>query len=317
MNARNARINEARHVLSNLGLPDKQQNVRSALSLLSLLGLKPGDEWVKASNPLMGITPMMEFFKRYYNKTYAPNSRETVRRQTVHQFLQAGLVNINPDKPDRPTNSGKTVYQIRPDALAALRAYGTELWTTRLAAYHKNHPPLQALYDRERRSGKIRLVPSQGKEVRLSSGRHNELVKNVWRKFRPKFVPDGRLLYVGDTAKKLTYVDDTCTAVLRMRLDPPGKMPDMIIHDTKRDWVFLIEAVTSHGPIDPKRRIELKDLFSRVASSIVYVTAFENMSTMKKYAGDIAWETEVWIAESPHHMIHFDGERFFTPHNKD
>ena len=317
MNARGARIAEARRVLSQLGLPTKQQNTRSALSLLALLSLKPGDKWAKAGSPLMGITPMMKFFEKHYNKTYAPNSRETVRRQTVHQFLQAGLVDINPDEPDRPTNSGKTVYQIRADALAALQTYGTELWATRLAAYHTAHPPLQALYDREVRSGKIRLVPSQGREVKLSSGRHNELVRNVWREFRPKFVPDGRLLYVGDTAEKLSYVDDTCTAVLRMRLDPHGKMPDMIIHDTKRDWVFLIEAVTSHGPIDPKRRIELEDLFSRVAAGLVYVTAFENMSMMKKYAGDIAWETEVWIAESPHHMIHFDGERFLAPHNRD
>lgn len=313
MNARNARITEALYVLSQLGLPKKQQNTRSALSLLSLLDLKPGDKWAKASNPLIGITPMMKFFERHYNKTYAPNSRETVRRQTVHQFLQAGLVDINPDEPDRPTNSGKTVYQIRADALAVLQTYGTELWGTQLAAYHMTHPSLQARYDREMRSGTIRLIPSQGREVKLSSGRHNELVRDVWREFCPKFVPNGRLLYVGDTAKKLSYVDDTCTAVLRMRLDPHGKMPDMIIHDTKRDWVFLIEAVTSHGPIDSKRRIELEDLFSRVAAGLVYVTAFENMSMMKKYASDIAWETEVWIAESPHHMIHFDGERFLAP----
>ncbi|MFS2517149.1 MULTISPECIES: BsuBI/PstI family type II restriction endonuclease [Parabacteroides] len=28
---------------------------------------------------------------------------------------------------------------------------------------------------------------------------------------------------------------------------------------------------------------------------------------------DIAWETEVWIAENPGHMIHFNGDRFIGP----
>jgi len=102
-------------------LPRQQLNERSALTLLSLLGIKPESDWENADNPLMGITPMMDFFFEYYGKKYAPNTRETVRRQTVHQFLQAALIIANPDKPSRPTNSPKAVYQIEPSALKLLK----------------------------------------------------------------------------------------------------------------------------------------------------------------------------------------------------
>jgi adenine-specific DNA-methyltransferase len=119
------KIKEALKVLELLGFPRQQLNERSAMTLLSLLGLKPKDTWSKASDPLMGITPMMEFFATHYGKQYKPNTRETVRRQTVHQFVQAALVIQNPDKPSRPTNSPKAVYQIEPSALKLLRDFNS------------------------------------------------------------------------------------------------------------------------------------------------------------------------------------------------
>jgi hypothetical protein len=118
------KIEQALAILKYLGFPRQQQNERSALTLLSLLGLKPDKDWKDASDPLMGITPMMDFFNEYYGKKYAPNTRETVRRQTVHQFLQAALILANPDEPSRPTNSPKAVYQIEPSALKLIRDFG-------------------------------------------------------------------------------------------------------------------------------------------------------------------------------------------------
>ncbi|MDO8722454.1 MAG: hypothetical protein Q7J31_09535, partial [Syntrophales bacterium] len=122
------KIREALQVLEILDFPRQQQNERSALTLLSLLNLKPADAWESASDPLIGITPMMEFFAVHYGKKYAPNTRETVRRQTVHQFVQAGMIVPNPDIPSRPTNSPKAVYQIEPSALKLLRTFGKPNW---------------------------------------------------------------------------------------------------------------------------------------------------------------------------------------------
>src|SRR3990170_5661426 len=144
------KIQEALTVLAALDFPRQQQNERSALTLLSLLGLKPNDKWGDASDPLMGITPMMEFFAKHYAKQYAPNTRETVRRQTVHQFMQAAMIVPNPDIPSRPTNSPKAVYQIEPSALKLLRKFGKPNWNSHLRKYMKTVESLKKLYLRER-----------------------------------------------------------------------------------------------------------------------------------------------------------------------
>jgi adenine-specific DNA-methyltransferase len=144
------KIMDALNILNALGLPRQQLNERSALTLLSLLSLEPESGWADASDPLMGITPMMDFFSEHYGKKYAPNTRETVRRQTVHQFLQAALIIANPDKSSRPTNSPKAVYQIEPSALKLLRSFGKPEWKGNLNKYQLKVKTLTKLYERER-----------------------------------------------------------------------------------------------------------------------------------------------------------------------
>jgi hypothetical protein len=156
------KIQEALTVLAALGFPRQLQNERSALTLLSLLGLKPNDTWGNSIDPLMGITPMMEFFTKYYAKEYAPNTRETVRRQTVHQFAQAALIVPNPDKPSRPTNSPKAVYQIELSALKLLREFGKPSWDTHLSEYLQTVKTLKRLYARERDKRRIPVKLADG-----------------------------------------------------------------------------------------------------------------------------------------------------------
>ena len=308
------KIKEALSILNNLGVPGQQQNERSALTLLSLLGLKPASKWEDAADPLMGITPMMEFFEQHYGKKYAPNTRETVRRQTVHQFIQAALVVPNPDKPSRPTNSPKAVYQIEPSVLKLIRSFGTSEWKRNLQKYLRSVDTLKKLYAREREMRRIPVRLANGQEIRLSPGGQNVLVKKIIDEFCPLFTPDGYVVYVGDTQAKWAYFDSDALALLNVRVDEHGKMPDVVVHHAERNWLVLIEAVTSHGPVNPKRREELKTLFAGANAGLVFVTAFLDRKAMVKYLNDISWETEVWIAESPTHLIHFNGERFLGPY---
>src|ERR1700734_3116031 len=118
-------IQQARDALSMLGFDNTRSNERSALTLLGLLGLRPGDSWADATRGLHGVTPLMDWMGEHFDKRYAPNSRETVRRQTLHQFVDAALVALNPDDRSRPVNSGKNVYQIDEGAFALLRQFGT------------------------------------------------------------------------------------------------------------------------------------------------------------------------------------------------
>lgn len=309
------KIKEALDILESLGFPRQQQNERSALTLLSLLDIKPEDAWKTASAPLMGITPMMEFFASHYGKRYAPNTRETVRRQTVHQFMQAGLIVPNPDKPSRPTNSPKAVYQIEPAALKLLRGFGRRSWGRQLHEYLRTVDTLKRLYARERDLRRIPVKLAKGRKIRLSPGGQNVLVKKIIDDFCPIFTPGGHVIYVGDTQTKWAYFDPDALEELGVEIEEHGKMPDVVVHHVEKNWLVLIEAVTSHGPMNPKRRQELKELFASSKASIVYVTAFLDRRSMMKFLDDISWETEVWIAESPTHLIHFNGERFLGPYD--
>ena len=310
-----SKIEEALAVLKALGFPRAQLNERSALTLLSLLDLKPDSRWSDAGNPMRGITPMMEFFAHYYGKNYKPNTRETVRRQTVHQFLQAGLIVENPDDPSRPTNSPKAVYQIETGALELLRTFGNPEWNRNVRTYLMSRQTLAEKYAREREMKRIPVSVANGSTLSLSPGGQNILIKQVIEEFASRFTPGGQLVYVGDTGEKFACFDDTTMKKLGVKIEAHGKMPDVIIYQPKKNWLVLIEAVTSHGPMNPKRREELKKLFEGCSAGLVFVTAFLTRKAMMEYLSEISWETEVWVAEAPSHLIHFNGERFLGPYD--
>lgn len=309
-----AYIDAAEQIIVSLGLPRAQRNERSALSLLALLNLTPGKPWKQASNPLIGITPIMEWAREHYGKTYAPNTRETFRRQTMHQFCDAGVALYNPDEPSRPVNSPKAVYQIEPATLTLLRTFGTTKWHDALATYLAERETLVARYAKAREQTRLPVTIAPGKVVTLSPGDHSELIRAIIEDFAPRFAPNSVLVYAGDTGDKWGYFDAALLSKLGVQVDTHGKMPDVVLHFTERNWLLLVESVTSHGPVDGKRHAELAKLFAGSTAGLVYVTAFPNRSIMGRYLGDIAWETEVWVADAPSHLIHFNGERFLGPY---
>jgi BsuBI/PstI restriction endonuclease domain/BsuBI/PstI restriction endonuclease HTH domain len=310
-------LDAAHQIIISLGLPRAQQNERSAVSLLALLNLTPGKPWAKAGNPLIGITPIMDWAREHYEKEYAPNTRETFRRQTMHQFCDAGLAVYNPDKPDRPVNSPKAVYQIEPAALTLLRTYGLPSWHDNLTTYLAARDTLIARYAKEREHNQIPVKIAEGKTITLSPGEHSELIRAIIEEFAARFAPGSVLVYAGDTGDKWGYFDAPLLAQLGVDVDSHGKMPDVVLHFTRKNWLLLVESVTSHGPVDGKRHAELAKLFARSTAGLVYVTAFPNRSIMGRYLGEIAWETEVWVADAPSHLIHFNGVRFLGPYAKD
>lgn len=309
------RVIEAQEILKGLGLPKQQTNERSALTLLALLNLRPRTQWRQASNSMIGVTPIMEFMERHYGKHYAPNTRETIRRATIHQFLAAGMLEKNPDDPQRPINSGRTVYQVTDDLLAVLRSYGSSQWVDAVAEWKARVPSLLDAMTREREMARIPVTLPGGLEITLSPGGQNPLVRAVIEDFCQRFTPAGRVLYVGDADEKFTVWEEDALAELGIIVDSHGKMPDLIVLDAERHWLIVVEAVTSHGPVSALRRRQLAEIFNAVTLGIVYVTAFESRAALAPYLDEISWETEVWLADAPTHLIHFDGERFLGPYN--
>jgi len=315
MNNQNDYIEAAQQIIASLGLPRAQQNERSALCLLALLNLTPGKAWADAENPLVGITPIMNWVREHYGKVYAPNTRETFRRQSMHQFCAAGVALYNPDKPDRPVNSPKAVYQIEPAALSMLRTFGSPAWHDSLATYLAERETLVTRYAKEREQNRIPVEIAAGQQITLNPGEHSELIRAIIEDFAPRFAPGSVLVYAGDTGEKWGYFDAPLLAGLGVDVDSHGKMPDVVLHFTEKNWLLLVESVTSHGPVDGKRHAELARLFAGSTAGLVYVTAFPNRSIMGRYLGEIAWETEVWVADAPSHLIHFNGVRFLGPYS--
>ncbi|NJL89779.1 MAG: restriction endonuclease [Coleofasciculaceae cyanobacterium SM2_1_6] len=306
------RIGEALAVLKSISTPKEQQNERSALCLLALADIRPETPWTQSTAPRRRITEMMDWFRNYYGKHYAPNTRETVRRQTMHQFVQMGLVVENPDRPDRPINSPKWCYQLHQQAVSLLKTYDSEQWEEAYRNYAISVTNL--LQDRNRNIPMIPMNLPGGQAIQLSSGGQNTLIKNILESFCPRFTPGGSVLYIGDAGDKFVINETQKFREMGIELDPHGKMPDIIVYYEQQDWLVIIEAVTSHGPVNLKRHNELKQLFRSSHKGLVFVTAFPSRKEMTRYLAEISWETEVWVADQPEHMIHFNGERFLGPY---
>src|SRR2546428_1426689 len=312
--AKKRRLSEAMEILKSLGFGQRQCNEVAAYTFLALLDLAANASWSAASNPLRGITPIIEFVAKGYGVRYAPNTRETIRDEAVKYFVETGLLLRNPDDPRRPTNSGQTVYQIEPTALALLRTYGTKSWPAQLKEYLANRAKIRQAVERERHLARIPVKLPSGETVTLSPGGQNPLIKQIIEEFCPRFAPGATVVYIGDAESKFLHLEAAYLEGLGVVIAPAAKMPDVAVHDTKRNWLLLVEAVTSAGAVDWKRRKELKELFKGCKAGLVFVTAFETRRAMQSFLSLISWETEVWIAEDPDHLIHFDGELFLGPY---
>ncbi len=311
---REAKLRDAMEMLRTLGFAARQRNEVAGYTFLALLDLKPSQPWSEAAEPLRGITPIIGFIAEAYGVRYAPNTRETIRDEAVKYFVEAGMVIRNPDDPSRPTNSGKTVYQTEPNALELFRVFGTLEWSGKLKSYLAARDRIRKELLRERKLTRIPVKLPSGETVTISPGGQNPLIKTVIEEFCPCFVPGGTVIYIGDAEDKFLHLDADYLQHLGVAIPAPAKMPDVVVHDTQRNWLLLIEAVTSAGPVDRKRRKELKDLFAGCKAGLVFVTAFSTRDVMRSFLTQISWETEVWVAEDPDHLIHFNGERFLGPY---
>jgi len=317
-----SKVTEAQQILIAFGLPKQQQNERSALTLLALCNLKEKDKWKKAKKVSMAVVGnkenpkyagVMRFIAEHYRKQYAENSRETFRRQTLHQFVQAGIVEHNPDNPQLPTNSKDNHYRLTDAALKVIHAFNSRKWNEEIKLFHKNIGSLQEKYNKTRNLQMIPVKLANGKELRFSPGKHNQVQVAIIKEFASRFARGSEILYVGDTVNKDLYIDTKSIISLGIPINEHSKLPDIVLYDKKRKWLFLIEAVTSHGPVSPKRIVELEKFLKDCKAGKVYISAFPDFKEFKKHIADIAWDTEVWLMDFPEHMIHFNGDRFIGP----
>ncbi|MCK6580787.1 MAG: restriction endonuclease [Anaerolineae bacterium] len=309
-------IIEAQEILAALGMPPAQHNEMAALTLLALCGLKPEDRWSSAQRQSLTVTKgIMNFIRDAYGRAYAPNTRETFRRQVLHQFVQGRIADYNPDTPKLPTNSPRAHYAISEAALAAVRTYGSPEWSDMVEHFKTTQGSLTTLYAASRQSVGVAVTVPDGSTLMLSPGEHNQLQAQVIQYFAPQFASGALLLYLGDTANKDLYIAAQQLIELGVPVTEHDKLPDIILYLPEKKWLYLIEVVTSHGPMTPKRIVELNAMLKDCSAGKIFVSAFPMFAEFRRHMRNIAWETEVWIAEVPEHLIHFNGDRFLGPHS--
>lgn len=302
------KIEETRDFLDHIGMPKAQQADICCYVILAMAGIKPDMQWKEATNEWIRIHDIIQFANSYYGTTYAENSRETFRKQALHHFRTAALVEDN----GKATNSPNYRYRLTKETFQLLRVRDTMEWEVSLRRFQHYHPSLVETYASKR---KMIMMPVKinGQDFSFSPGKHNELQKAIIEEFAPRFAPDSECLYVGDTIEKDLVKNVEKLTELGFEITLHDKMPDVVLYREDKDWLYFVESVTSVGPMDPKRILEITEMTKDVTAGKIFVTAFPDFKTYKKFSEKLAWETEVWIAEMPEHMIHLDGDKFLGP----
>jgi len=302
------KLDEAKLILDQLGLPKAQTNDMCARVLLALTNIKEDMSWSKASDNLMRVHDIIEYISENQNIKYAENSRETIRKQALKPFINAAMVETN----GKSTNSPNFAYRLTTEFLELIKNFDTFLWEDELEIFLDNHQSLADLYN-QRKQIKMVDITINGEKASLSLGIHNRLQKQILDQFASRFAQGSEVLYIGDTQDKFLHRNDERLKQLGINVLENDKLPDIVLYLEDKNWIYFIEAVTSVGPISPQRMLELKKFCKDSKCGFVYVTAFLYFSTYKRFSNELAWDTEVWIAEMPDHMIHLNGDRFLGP----
>ncbi|MGL5786874.1 MAG: BsuBI/PstI family type II restriction endonuclease [Bacteroidales bacterium] len=298
----------ANSILKSIGMPERQQSEICCYVLLAMAGVKEKSTWAKATNEWIRIHDIIVFLAESYNKKYAENSRETIRKQALHHFRTAALIEDN----GMATNSPNYRYRLTSEALRLIQSFNKKEWKTELSSFLSNHEKLIDIYASKKTMRKM-PVEINGESFSFSPGKHNQLQKAIIEDFAPRFAPGCKCLYVGDTTAKDLYKDNESLERIGFNLTLHDKMPDVILYKEDSNWIYFIEAVTSVGPMDAKRIQEISEFTQNISAGKIYVTAFLDFKTFKSFSESLAWETEVWIADMPEHMIHLNGDRFLGP----
>lgn len=301
------RIKTIKNLLAQLGLPPRQQTDLCALTILALCNITKKTPWSRADNQWVRIHDIIAFCNAHYDVNYAENSRETFRKQALHHFRIAALVEDN----GKATNSPNYRWRLTSEFLRVVRNLGNKD-NDILDQFIKNHPKLIDIYASKKTVTKMPVLIN-GEQFTFSPGKHNLLQKAIIEEFAPRFAPNSVCLYVGDTIQKDMVKQEEKLKELGFSITVHDKMPDVVLYRQDKGWIYFIEAVTSVGPMDPKRVIEINSFTQHVNSGKIYVTAFLDFATFKKFSHQLAWETEVWIADMPNHMIHLNGDKFLGP----
>jgi type II restriction enzyme len=317
-------VKDALTLLSAFGVPveslSPRKQERMAKAFLAVAGLGPTIEWSDVRSYSDGhrllSSQVIRAMNQYLGEKIADSSYDDIRRKDLLLPVEAAIVLRSAGKENASTNGGTRAYALDPSFAAQIKRFRTAESETSLASFMGSRPNLAVNLKRERTLARLPVAIGT-QQIAFSSGEHNRLQRKVMEEFLPRFGHEAEVLYVGDTSDKYLFLQTERLRQLSFFEIAQDKLPDVLAYSPRKNWLFLVEAVHASNPITELRRRTLERLTADCIFGTVYVTAFLNRKAFARFAKDIAWETEVWIAESPDHLIHFNGDKFLGPHRPD
>lgn len=315
-------INKAAQILEELGIPlnslTPRRKERVAMVFLSVADIKKLADFKKAKGIKDGRSiktrEIIKFINENFEENISSGSYDDIRRKDLRLLVLGSLVEHT--NPNSARNDSTRGYALNDTLAELLQITKDKDWQTRVKAFISKFGAVKEKLVAARIIKTVPVTLSSGKKLKFSPGGHNLLQKNIIEDFLPRFGYGGEVLYVGDTADKFLFIDKGKLKKLKFFEISHGELPDVLAYSKKKNWLYLIEAVYSSGPISPVRMVELKKLTKDCSADLVFVTAFLDRTTFRRFSSDIAWESEVWVSENPDHLIHFNGSKFFGPYTK-
>lgn len=313
-------INEALDILESVGIPFERKTIKGlqsmAMCFLSVADVTKSWKQAKGQNENRHLKTreIIKFINEHYEENISPGSYDDVRRKHLKLLVLAELVLNSADNPSASTNDPTRGYTLKSDFRNLIVCYNTSEWAIKLKLYLKNQQPLSELLARNRNIIKLPVILPGNIEIKLSQGGHNELQREVIEEFLPRYGKGCEVLYIGDTSNKILYYKEDKLKALGFFKLSHDDLPDIIAYNADKNWLYLIEAVFSSGPMNEYRVLELKKALQKCKAGLIFVTAFTSKNDFRKYVAEIAMETEVWTADNPDHMVHFNGDKFLGPY---
>ena len=307
-------------ILNFIGIPlddlSDRRKERMVLALLAVGNIKNSFSEVLTINDnyFLKTRDIIEFENKYYSENISSSSYDDIRRKDLRLLVSAGIVFNSCMLEEKATNNPTRGYGLNPLFASLIKAYGKSNWEVELNKFLLENKSLKEEMEHRRNLQKIPVALPSGENIELSFGEHNVLQKEIVENFLTKFGFNSQVLYVGDTTNKFLCKDDKKLKELKCFNLKHEELPDVIAYSKDKNLLFLCEAVHSAGPMSEIRVRRLKEQLNECTADIIFITAFLTKKDFKKWILDIAWETEVWIAETPEHMVHFNGYKFLEIH---
>jgi len=314
-------INTTLYILDCFGIPintTPRRLERMAIAFLATADIKNITDFKSIKDFNSGYSLKTRDVINYVNLNFgekiSSGSYDDIRRKDLKLLTVAEVVLRS--SPNSATNDSTRGYCVNPLYAELIRNYSTKNWEKLVTKKLQSVEPLSQKLKRQREIQRVKVTLPSGGKLEFSAGEHNDLQKAIIEDFLPIYGFGAEVLYVGDTSDKYLHLETEKLEELKFFEISHEELPDVIAYSKQKNWLFLIEAVHSSGPISEIRLLQLEKLTKNCKADIVYVTAFLDRPKFRKFMVDIAWETEVWIADNPDHMVHFNGDKFLGPYEE-